>query len=354
MHCARYLLRLAFLVVLPSLAGNAAAQACNAGDLLLKNDILPAVPAGSATVAIVPGLCDNEAAMAVLTAPGPVTVRKVSVMYGAQFGTNGVQAVADIEIYDGATVNAQGRWTLGPLVFRLSTGGSNLQIQSHAINEYTLPAVVRCTSGKVVVGWRMLFNLASGSCATGYTANFCCDFGPGCPAGRNILDALGHGPIDPATYQGFGVPLCPNYFRGDWIIRACVTPDVSVSWTGNATPGGAVLLNLLAPNHPSEYFVTMLSLGTQPGWTTPWGLVPLNGDFLLQCTLNPGCWPTILVNHDGQLNLNSQATSVLLIPNLPFLTNSGLTLYAGFVTSLSPTWIPFSAVSAPSPPIVIN
>jgi hypothetical protein len=290
----------------------------------------------------------------VLTAPGPVDVNKVSVMYGAQFGTNGVIAAVDVEIYDGATVNGLGVWTLGPQVFRLSSGGSNLQIQSHAINEYTLPAPVRCVSGKVVVGWRMVLNAASGSCLAGYSANFATDFGSTCTGGRNVLDAIGHGPIDPATYNGFGVPLCPIYFRGDWIIRACITPDVSVTWTGNATPGGAVLLNLLAPGHAGELYLTMLSLGTAPGWTTPWGFIPLNNDFVLQCTLDPNCWPAVLVNNIGNLNSNSQATAVFLIPNFPFLIGSGLAVYAGFITSQSPTGTPFTAVSAPSAPIVIN
>jgi hypothetical protein len=45
---------------------------------------------------------------------------------------------------------------------------------------------------------------------------------------------------------------------------------------------------------------------------------------------------------------------VVLIPNLAFLANSGLTFYAGFVASQSPTWTPFSAISPASSPIVIN
>ncbi len=347
------MLRSALLVVVLGVSP-LVAQACAPGDVMIKNDMLPALPGGATAVAIVPGLCDGEAAMSVLTTPGPVWVKKVSAMFGAQFGTNGVIAAVDVEIYDGATVNAQGRWTLGPLVFQLSQGGSNLQIQSHAINEFTLPSPVRCTSGKVVVCWRMELNGASGTCATGYTANFCTDFGSTCVAGRNVLDAIGHGPIDPATYMGFGLPLCPIYFRGDWIIRACVTPDVSVTWTGNATPGGAVLLNLMAPGHPGETYLVMLSLGTQPGWTTPFGTLPLNYDFVLQCTIDPSCWPALLVNSLGTLNTNSQGTAVLLIPNFPFLYNSGLTLYAGFITSATPAGVPFSAISAPSAPIVIN
>jgi hypothetical protein len=335
-------------------AGGLCAQACSPGDILLKNDSLPALPTGLTGVGIVPGLCDGEAAMAVLNTPGPVDVRKVSVMFGAQFGTNGVVAAVDVEIYDGATVNAQGRWTLGPRVFLLSGGGSNLQIQSHAINEYTLPAPVHCTSGKVVIGWRMVLNGSSGSCAGGYTANFCCDAASTCVGGRNILDALGVGPVDPATYTGFGVPLCPFYFRGDWIIRACVTPSISVNWTGSPTPGGAVLLNLVAPGHGSEYFLTMLSLGTQPGLNTPWGFVPLNNDFVFQCTIDPGCWGSLFVNNFGQLNGNGQATTVFLVPNLPFLLNSNLAVYSAFITSPTSALLPFSAASSASAPIIIN
>ncbi|MEQ1631675.1 MAG: hypothetical protein ABL997_04845 [Planctomycetota bacterium] len=344
----------AFLAAALCSAAQLSAQACSAGDILLKNDQIPALPGAATAVAIVPGLCDGEAAMSVLTTSGPVFVNKVSAMFGAQFGTNGVVAAVDLEIYDGATVNAQGRWTLGPRVFQLSAGGSNLQIQSHAINEYTLPSPVRCTSGKVVIGWRMVLNGATGSCATGYTANFCTDFASNCTSGRNVLDAIGHGPIDPATYAGFGLPLCPIYFRGDWIIRACVTPDVSVTWTGNPTPGGAVLLNLMAPGHAGDTYLVMLSLGTQPGWNTPYGLIPLNNDFVLECTIDPSCWPALMVNSLGTLNTNSQGTAVLLIPNFPFLQNSGLALYAAFITSTTPAGIPFSAISAPSTPIVIN
>jgi hypothetical protein len=93
------------------LAAGIPAQACNPGDPLLKNDILPNVPAGPVTVAIVPGLCEGEAAMAVLDTPGACYVRKVSVMFGNSIGTNGIQAVADIEIYDGATLQPTGRYT---------------------------------------------------------------------------------------------------------------------------------------------------------------------------------------------------------------------------------------------------
>ena len=340
------------------IASPAIAQVCTPGDILLKNDILPGAPAGLNTVAVVPGLCDNEAAMAVLDT-GPCTVISVSAMFGQAQGTNGVIALCDIELYDGATLQPNGRYVLGPMVYQFSAGGSNAQIQTHAINEVAIPGNVRITSGKLVVGWRMLLNSSVGSCLFGYTSNFCTDFSGQCLPGRNIIDAGSpiNGPVDPMTFAfpTLGTPICGTpFWNGDWIIRACVTPDLGITATGNPTPGGAVLLDLLAPGHAGEHYLTMLSLGTQPGFSTPWGQIPLNPDFLFECTLNPSCWGQIMANNSGTLNSNSQATTVLLIPNLPLLQNSGLTMYAAFFTSLSPSWVPFSAVSPPSSPIVIN
>lgn len=217
------------------------------------------------------------------------------------------------------------------------------------------------TSGKLVVGWRMLLNTGAGSCAFGYLNNFCVDNSGLCTPGKSVIDALApiSGPVDPASFNfsaiGWPGPLCGSpYWSGNWIIRACVTPDVSVNWTGNPTPGGAVLLNLIAPGHASEYYVTMLSMNTTPPTVTPWGTIPLAGDFLFGCSLDPSCWPILMVNSNGTLNANAQATTVVLIPNFSFLINSGLAFRAAFVTSLSSTWTPFSAISAPSTPIVIN
>ncbi len=335
-----------------------AAQTCDPGDVLLKNDILPGVPQGLTTIAIVPGLCENEAAMSVLDFTGTVTVRKVSALFGNQFGTNGVVAIADVEIYDGATMAPNGIYTLGPRVFRLSDGGSNLQISTHALNELVLPTPVTVSSGKLVVAWRILLNNAVGSCTFGYTSNLAIDNSTSCVPGRNIIDALPPigAPVDPVTFNfpGNG-PLCGGpFWRGDWIIRACVTPDVSVTWTGNATPGGLVALTLRAPNNAGENYLTLLGLGTSPGFNTPWGTVPLTPDFLLSCTLNPSCSAGVMINGSGVLNANGQAFPAILIPPLPVLANSGLTFYAAFVTGAPPGITPFTAISAPSMPIVIN
>jgi hypothetical protein len=237
-----------------TLLGHLPAQNCGANSTLLKNDILPDNPSGALQVAVVPGLCVGEAAMSVFDAGGPVTVESVSIAFVNRFATNGIQAVVDVEIYDGATLNSAGRYTLGPQLFKLSSGSSNLQIRSSGINEYRLPVPVRVPSGKPVIGFRMLQTLAGGSCLLGYDTNFATDAQYTKTPGRNILDATGHGPIDPTLYMGFGVPLYPIYFRGDWVIRACVKTETSVTWTGNATPGGFLSLTYNAPGQSGDQY----------------------------------------------------------------------------------------------------
>jgi hypothetical protein len=56
----------------------------------------------------------------------------------------------------------------------------------------------------------------------------------------------------------------------------------------------------------------------------------------------------------GTIGPGGSAFGGLLIPNLPVLVGSGLTIYVGFVTSRGPSIVPFSAISSPSSAIVIN
>lgn len=330
-----------------------AAQQCVGNARLLKNDVLPASPGGSiSTVAIVPGLCEGEAAMSVFDAGGAVSVKSVAVAFVHRLATNGVQAVVDLEIYDGASVGANGKYALGPLLFKLSNASSNLQIQSTGLNSYTLPKPVLVPSGKPVIGFRMIKTLAGGSCQLGYDANFCTDNQWSCAPGRNILDASGHGPVDPCTYTGFGVPLYPIYFRGDWVIRACVEPEVSASWTGNATPGGFVSLQFHAPGQAGDSYLAFVSGGIRTGFPTPWGLLPLDPDPIFVCFL--GDCRAALFGGAGTFNAQDKAFGAIAIPNLASLKNSGLTLHAGFVTFQAPSFVPWKSISAPSPPIVIR
>lgn len=342
-------------LLLCSVAPHAPAQSCGPDRILLKNDSLPDVPSGQFAVGIVPGLCINEAAMSILQVGGPATVHEVAVMFGQAQGTAGVQAVVDVEIYDGATLNPNGTYTMGPRLFRLSDGGSNLQIQTHAINTFTLPTPVRVPGGTVVVGFRMIQTLASGSCQFGYTSNFCVDAANTCPRGRNILDAIGHGPVDPNSYQGFGIGLCPTFFRGDWIIRACVEPELSVSWTGNTAPGGFVQVTYNAPGHGGEIYLGLGSNSIGTGVQTPWGRLPLNQDWLFDCLLGD-CRSQMLISAHGFLDSQGRGFGGLVIPNLPVLAGSNLHIYLGFVTGPGPfpNIFPWTGISAPSAPIIVN
>lgn len=343
--------KLLALLAAASVFSSLSAQTCGAGDRLLKNDILPDNPSGPYTIGIVRGLCDGEAAMSVFNAGGPVKVKSVAIGYGHIFSTNGVNALVDVEIYDGATVAANGRWTLGPLLFRLSNGSSNLQIQSTGINLFTLPIPVRVPSGRPVIGFRMLMNLAGGDCANGYDANFFTDAQNQCRGGINILDASGHGPVDPVTYTGFGVPLCPLFFRGSWVIRCCVEPEISVDWTGNPTPGGVISVTYIAPNHAGENYLALAGGSFRGGgFTTPFGPVPLDPDPLFFCFVTD-C-RSMLIGGLGVIGGNDRAFGGMLIPNLASLRNSGLTLYLAFV--LYGQTFSFTAQSSPSAPIVIN
>jgi hypothetical protein len=287
--------------------------------------------------------------------PGyPCKVVSVAVMYGHKFGTPGVKAAVDVEIYDGATFGAGGSVTLGKLLFKLSQGSTNLQIQSHGINTFTLPVPVSVPSGRPVIGFRMITTLSGGSCATGYDANFCVDAANTCTPGMNILDAPGqYGVVDPATYKVLNtIPLCPTYISGSWIIRACVQPEVSTGWSGNATPGGVLSFTFNAPSEVGNGYFAIVSGGIKTGWVTPWGYVPLDPDPIFDCFLGP-CAP-ILINRQGTIGGGGQAFGGMLIPNSPILKNSGLQLYVGFVTFKLPNFAPWVSVSAPSPVITIN
>jgi len=344
------------LVALASvlLADGARAQVCGSGEMLLKNDNLPAVPGGSARVGIVPGVCQNEAVMSSFDAFGPCKVKSVSVMFGHKFATGGIRASVDLEIYDGATFQASGKVVLGPLLFKASRDASiNLQIQTHAINTYSLPKDVLVTSGNPIIGFRMLTTLSPGSCLFGYDANFCVDAANNCKTGINILDApTQFGTVDPAVWSVGGIRLCPTYIRGSWIIRACVEPQVSTRWTGNPTPGGVLAFTFRAPGEGGNGYYALVSGGISTGWNSPWGRLPLDPDPIFNCFLSDCA--AMLINRVGVIGSNGEGYGGLIIPNSPILRNSGVQLYAGFVTFKLPNFAPWVSVSPPSKVITIN
>jgi hypothetical protein len=224
------------LVVAFGIAPDASlAQNCASGShTFWKNDILPQNPSSLATISVIPGLCEGEAAGSVFTlagGSGPQKVEKVAVGFGAAGGTGGFVALANIEVYDGITW-AGNVPVLGTKVFDYEGQFStSAQLVSTGINEVDLSGfniVVGNGTTAFVVVFRMGFN-PNGSCAGGYTANFFTDnssiFG-GCNTleKKNVMFVQGQGWVDPkfATVSGF--PLCPLFFNGNWAIRACTSP----------------------------------------------------------------------------------------------------------------------------------
>ena len=333
--------------------GPLCAQVCTGNGRVLKNDSLPDSPSGPLPIAIVPGLCNGEAAMAILNAGGPCRVDQVGIVYAHQTAATGVLADVDVEIYDGATALPNGKYVLGAKLFTLSASSQLLRLVSTGLNVYPLPQPVRVPSGMPVVSFRMVTNQAVGSCQLGYAANFATDPSLGCGlTGKDVLDATGHGPIDPHLYTGFGGNLCPLYFRGHWVIRACVTPEAGVSWTGFPTPGGNVSLRFLAPGQPGDGYVALASSGVASGFLTPWGRLPLDLDPTLLCFL--GDCRGLMSNGMGTFNATGNAFGTLNIPNEPVLVNSGFTMYVAFFTYQAPNLLSWKSVSLPSPKIVIN
>lgn len=338
-------------------AASAQAQSCGTS-VLLKNDILPDVPGGFLTVSVIPGLCENEAAGAVLDLPSPGslhTVERVAVPFGNQFGINGNTAVANVEIYDGVTFNGASA-TLGPKVFDFANDvGGNIQLLSTGLNEIDLSpygvVVGGAGNANIAVVARMLIN-PNGNCTSGFSTNFFTDNSQGgifgcdpniTPPGQNLMDIQGQGWVDPAVASVSGFPLCPLYYAGNWVIRACVTPSspanpLQVQVAGSpVAPGGFVNLTFAAPGYAGVPYVAAASLGTSPGIPITSGtppvadVVPLNYDGLFTLSLaSPGTF----VNFTGLIGAGGSAPGIVIVPSDPGL--SGLSFFVGFVALSTP------------------
>lgn len=362
MPLARIALSAAFLALLSSFT---IAQSCGPNEILLKNDSLPDVPSGPTPVSVIRGLCDGtggraEAAMSVFRNTGAVKINKVSVMFGHIAGVSGATAVADVEIYDDATFQPGGTVTLGNLVYRHSSvTSSSIQLSSHAINELDLSAQnIVVSTGTVVVAWRMEINSLNGDCTNGYSANVCTDNAQtacagACPRGKNIIDERTNGPIDPAAFTLGGFPLCSCFYAGNFIIRACVEPQINLQWTGNATPGGVLSLRMISPSDPLGTYFIYGSGAATTGITIPgFATLPLDPDLLFLCFLNE-CRP-LLIGGFGNLNAMGEAFGGLIIPNTPALANSNFPMYLAFWTGTPTDILNVQNVSPPSQLILIN
>lgn len=239
------------------LAPSAAAQACANGMVHFKNDTLADIPSGFLTVSVIPGLCEQEGCGAVFTLPGGGNVahyvRNVRIGLGSQGGVQGNFAAVSIEIYNGVTWSGNNP-VLGPKVFDSTTqGAGTYQIFSTGLNEIDLTNDNVKVGGPGVTNFAVCFRMQlnpNGTCATGFTTNFITDnhqsgfFGCNAaitPPKKNLLFILGQGWKDPATATVSGIPLCPLYYSGNWLIRACAEPEVCQPNLGSGGPGNSTI-----------------------------------------------------------------------------------------------------------------
>jgi hypothetical protein len=339
-----------FLILIALSASSAIAQVCNSGQVLLKNDNLPAVPGGPTSVSIIQGLCEGEACAAVFNTVGlgPVRVSNASVAYINAGNANGIQAAVDLEIFDGVSFSGATA-NLGPSLFRWSVAtGSSIGLTSSGINigpDLSSFNIVS-TSGKLVIAWWMDFNPQGGTCAGGYTTNFATDYGGGggftcnptiTPQHKNLLYISGQGWTDAALATVGGIPLCPFYYAGNWIIRACVDqpPVLQIFGPAPAPAGSFQTLQYSSVQNPGAQYICALSLGTSPGipWP-PYGTVPLNDDFAFEYMLSdileqPGAPQNWAINFTGALNSTGVAFGTFQVP--PIGGISGVQIYFAFV-----------------------
>lgn len=287
-HLAVVFLSLLFAV-------SAAAQNCsNPDDILLKNDTLPDVPSGLTAVSVISGVCPGEACGAVFDVTPGTAINQVAVGHFNEFGLGGSLALVNVVLYDGITWSG-GIPTMGPVLFDLvGVAGAEAQISTHAINTVDLTPFgpITTTSNKLVVAFFMNFNLGAGNCATGYLDNFGTDNnippgGGGCTAGvqKNLIFITGQGWRDAGTATVTGIPICPIFYNGNWVIRACVTPALSLDFfpSNLHTPNIPMLVQFDATSANAGNIIIPVLSGD------PNGTIPLAGSNPLPIGHDPLC-----------------------------------------------------------------
>lgn len=308
-------------IALLSCATTAFSQAC--GGNFWSNDNLPQTPGPNPTsISLVPGLCEGEAAAQVFTlgpTDPPQLIDTVSVGFADQFGSGTLTATANIEIYDGVTFSG-GIPTLGPKIFDLNDDtGSSVQLTSGGINTFDLSSesiVVGGSASNFVVAWRMNIN-PNGNCASGYSAAFFTDntgFG-GCNTTpqTSLIDIQGQGWRDASTATVGGFPLCPIFFNGNWVIRACTDDAGSVTCQPNLGLQGPGNVSLeVCGGDLSTGTTADFSLTNAPGFapTTVLVSLQLNPQFVPKVFGTLGPLPATFV-----INVATDGTGSLVIPD---------------------------------------
>ncbi len=247
-HLARSLVCLAASAAL--MASAATAQLCPdpSNDTFWKHDTIADVPVGSVPVgsAVITPLCTGEAAGSYFQlAPGqaPQYLKQVSIGYGHINMNTTFQAILNIEIYQGTVgFNPTSTVSMPPKIFDLMVDtGTSFNVTSVGVSSFDLSQYNIVVEDNFVVAFRMVSNVSFPGCPSagvGSDANFLTD-GPGfCDPGKSLLDERNTGWVDPAdwwfaTFQ----PICPTFYAGNWVIRACTTDAGTWEDLGGGTSG---------------------------------------------------------------------------------------------------------------------
>jgi hypothetical protein len=216
-----------------------------------------------------------------------------------------------------------------------------MQVQSHALNTLDLSAF------NVVVGsappngspfvrrfavcFRVDINAhPTGTCATGYPANFFTDnpsfaFTCNTPLRTSLIEIQGQGWRDAAQATQGGFPLCPIFYNGTWCIRACTRDAFPSSYTtfGTGCPNSLGVSHLIPATLPRlgtnlfvivdnlPYNLGLMITGTS-NTTSGFGPLPvdLTGFGLPACPLRVSLDFTTTLSGGG-----TSASYLLSIPN---------------------------------------
>lgn len=228
-----------------------AAQVCpDAGDTFWKNDILEDAPVGMpAGATVIVAVCNDDAMGTVFDMPPgtpPQHIKQVSMGFGHTGGQTNHGAVVSIEIYQGqVTWNPGGNIIMPTKIFdSLEDLGQTVALFSTGITAFNIEPLNVIVDDDFIVVFRMIANASFPGCPDaipGSAANILSDGNGPCNPQVNVLDERNVGWVDPADWQfTLGQTICPQFFTGNWVIRAC-TEDAG-TWTdlGNSLAGSTL------------------------------------------------------------------------------------------------------------------
>ena len=353
---------LVIAILLGTTTVSATAQGCaTPGDTFWKRDTLPITPSGLTTVSVIQGLDEGEGIGVVFEMPatmGTQVVTQVVAPWGAAGGISGFNAILDIEVYDGVSFSG-GSVNMGTQVFSLTQNlSANMQVSSHGLNvldtsQYNIIVGTAPPNGtpfvrRFAICFRCDINLhPSGSCASGWQANFFTDNSQSSifcnpvltPAQTSLIEyhntcgGAYMGWQDVTTASVSGIPLCGIYYQGTWAIRCCTRDAFPASYTtfGTGCAGTMPVSTLQALSPPRIGTTSNIIINNLPNNICFWisGFSNTNSTigplpFDLGSLGAPGCMLRVSTEVSQLLIANNNVVlTSLTVPNSPGLIGLG-------------------------------